>query len=76
MASSSGVRRELATHQPLAALAEAGKLADVISLLETLAHRPGYVVAALELATGSPMELVAECLPEGRDPAKWDWPDR
>jgi hypothetical protein len=71
-----GVRRELATHQPLAALAEAGQLANVICLLETLARRPAYVPAALELASGSPLPLVATELPEGRNPDKYDWPDQ
>lgn len=53
----------LAEHKPLQEIHRAGKLAEVLVLLEALARRPEYTDAALELVNGSDLEIVAKCLP-------------
>jgi hypothetical protein len=50
-------------HKPLQELQRAGKLRQALSLLESLAQNPEYMEAALELAAGASLEIVAKCLP-------------
>jgi hypothetical protein len=53
----------LPRHQPLVTLQAAGELDAVLAIIELLAERPELVSSVLQLASGSPLDLVARCMP-------------